>query len=256
MTNPSSNSPTALITGVSRSLGLGFAVARQLAEKNHQVILAARNESSAEELADELRREGHNAMALKLDLSDASSIQEAARHLARTITHLDVMVNNASSMPDFDIDSVLDVNMEALHTAFEVDVFGCWNLIQVLLPLLRNAPAARIVNVTSIAAQQFASPKNGQVFSPAHSLAKFTLNALTFNLARALADTPILVNAVDPGSVATHPERGDDNDDRSPAEAAKGVVWAAMLGAEGLTGGLFHDGQLSKYIPLRGGLDE
>lgn len=231
----------ALITGVSRPLGLGFAVARQLAELDYHVILTARDVRQAEELAGELRRESHTATALRLDLADRTSIHEAVDYLASTFDHLDVLVNNASHMPDFRTRSALDVDLDALHAAFEAGVFGCWGLIQALLPLLRRAPAARIVNVSSIAAEQIGKLGTNVIFSPAHSLAKYTLNALTVTLAAALADTPILVNAVDPGRVATHPERGIDDDDRSPAEAAKGVVWAATLAPGGPTGGLFYD---------------
>ncbi len=236
-------SKSALITGVSRSLGLGFAVSRQLAELDYHVILTARNISQAEELAAELRRESLNATTLRLDLADRSSIYEAADHLTTTFDHLDVLVNNASHMPDFRTRSALDVDLDALHEAFEVNVFGCWGLIQALLPLLRQAPAARIVNVSSLAAQQIGKLSTGVLFSPAYSLAKYTLNVLTTTLAAALADTPILVNAVDPGRVASHPERGDDDEDRSPAEAAKGIVWAATLEHGGPTGGLFFDGK-------------
>ncbi len=233
----------ALVTGVSRPLGLGFAVARQLAELNYHVILTARDVRRAEELAVELRRAGHSSTALRLDLADRTSINEAAERVTQTSEHLDVLVNNASSFPDFSIRSALDVELDALQEAFAVDVFGCWALIQALLPLLRQAAAARIVNVSSIAAQQIGKLGTDVLFSPAHSLAKYTLNALTTTLAAALADTPILVNVVDPGSMATHPERGDDDQDRPPAEAAKGVVWAATLGHDGPTGGLFFDGK-------------
>lgn len=234
---------TALITGASRRLGLGFAVARQLAEQDYHVILTARDVRQAEELSVELRQAGHTATALHLDLADRTGIHETADHLTRTFDHLDVLVNNASHMPDFRTRSALDVDLDALHAAFEVNVFGCWGLIQAVLPLLRRAPAARIVNVSSDAAQQIGKRGTGILFSPAHSLAKYTLNALTITLAAALADTPILINAVDPGRVATHPERGDDDDDRPPAEAAKGVVWAATLDSDGPSGGLFFDGE-------------
>lgn len=239
----SNNARTALITGASRSLGLGFAVAHQLAEQNYHVFLAARGVDDAQPLAMELRKAGHRATALRLDLADRSSIREAADHLTERIAGLDVLVNNASPMPDFNTRSALEVDLDALHLAFEVNVFGCWALIHALLPLLLRAPAARIVNVSSAAAQQIGKRDPGPLFSPAHSLAKHTLNALTATLATALADTPILINAVDPGSVATHPERGDDADDRSPAEAARGVVWAATLAAGGPSGGLFYDGK-------------
>jgi len=236
-------SKTALITGVSRPLGLGLAVARQLAQQGHHVILTARDASQAEPFASELRDAGLSASAMRLDLTDHSSIDQLADHLSHTIKHLDVLVNNASAMPDFQTRSALEVDLDALETMFAVSVFGCWGLIQALLPLLRRAPAARIVNITSAAAQQIGKRDQGSLFSPAYSLAKHTLNALTATLATALADTPILINAVDPGSVATHPERGDDEDDRSPAEAAKDVVRAATLGPNGPTGCILADGK-------------
>jgi NAD(P)-dependent dehydrogenase (short-subunit alcohol dehydrogenase family) len=239
----------ALVTGVSRPLGLGFGVARQLAELDYHVILTARDVRQAEELAVALRRASHTATALRLDLADRTRIYEAADHLTNTFDHLDVLVNNASHMPDFRTCSALDVDLDALHSAFEVNVFGCWGLIQALLPLLRRAPAARIVNVSSIAAQQIGKLGTDILFSPAHSLAKYTLNALTTTLAAALANTPILVNAVDPGRVASHPERGDDDDDPSPDEAAKGIVWAATLQPGGPTGGLFFDGKPVSAAP-------
>jgi len=233
----------ALVTGVSRRLGLGFAVARQLAELNYHVILTARDLRQAEELAVELRRAGHSSSALRLDLADRTSINEVAEQVTKTFDHLDVLVNNASSFPDFRTRSALEVDLDALHEAFAVDVFGCWALIQALLPPLRQAAAARIVNVSSVAAQQIGKRGTDVLFSPAHSLAKYTLNALTTTLAAALVDTPILVNAVDPGSMATHPERGDGDRDRPPSEAAKGVVWATTLDQDGPTGGLFFDGK-------------
>ncbi len=89
----------AFITGVSRRQGLGFAVARQLAELDYHVILTARDIRKAEELAVELRRASHSATALRIDLVDRTSIIEAAGQLTNTFDHLDVLVNNASSFP-------------------------------------------------------------------------------------------------------------------------------------------------------------
>jgi len=235
-------SKTALITGLSRRLGLGFAVARQLAEQDYHVILTARNVNQAEQLATELRQAG-SASAMRLDLAEPSSIHELAEQVARAIDHLDVLVNNASAMPDFETRSALAVDLEALHALFAVNVFDCWSLVQALLPMLRRSAAVRIVNVKSETTQQIGKSGPGPIFLPAFSLAKYTLDELTAILATALADTPILIDAVDPGSVASHPERGDDENDRSPAEAAKGLVWAATLDADGPSGGIFSDGK-------------
>ncbi|MFD7031530.1 SDR family NAD(P)-dependent oxidoreductase [Streptomyces sp. NPDC059917] len=232
---------TALITGTSRAAGLGFAVARELAAHGHHVILTARDRSAAEPLAARLRQDGHAATALRLDLSDRASMDEAAGQLAETFGHLDVLVNNASAMPDFQVLDALDADMDAVRMAMEVSVIGPWALTQALLPLLKAAPAARIVNVSSLSAQQIATGLDlgAPLRSPAYSMAKYTLNALTGVLARALSGTSILVNAVDPGNTATHPERGDDVGDRAAADSARDIVRAATLGADGPTGRLF-----------------
>jgi NAD(P)-dependent dehydrogenase (short-subunit alcohol dehydrogenase family) len=234
---------TALVTGTSRPAGLGFAVARQLGELGYHVILTARDLSRAEPLAAQLRTEGYAATALRVDLADRASMDEAAGYLTENFGHLDVLVNNASAMPDRVL-SALDADMDEVRSALEVDVIGPWALTQAMLPLLTAAPAARIVNVSSLSAQQIATGLDlgAPLRSPAHSMAKYMLNTLTGVLARALEDTPILVNAVDPGNTATHPERGDDDSDRPAAESARDIVWAATLGADGPTGELFADG--------------
>ncbi|MET0457073.1 MAG: SDR family NAD(P)-dependent oxidoreductase [Mycobacterium sp.] len=239
----------ALITGTSRALGLGFAVARQLAEFGYHVVLTARDVTRAEPLAQQLRRDGYAATALRLDLADQDSIRLIADQLSATFGRLDALINNASEMPDFTTLSALDADLDAVRSAMEVDVIGPWALVQALLPLLSAAPAARIVNVSSTSALQLATGLDlgASLRAPAYSMAKHMLNALTVGLARAFAGTPILVNAVDPGETATHPERGDDDTDRPASDSARGVVWAATLGADGPSGGLFRD-----RLPLLG----
>jgi NAD(P)-dependent dehydrogenase (short-subunit alcohol dehydrogenase family) len=235
----------ALITGTSRALGLGFAVARQLAELGYHVVVTARDLTRAEPLAQQLRRDGYAATALRLDLADQVSILETADHLGAGFGRLDALINNASEMPDFTTLSALDADLDAVRSAMEVDVIGPWGLVQALLPLLTAAPAARIVNVSSTSALQLATGLDlgASLRAPAYSMAKHMLNALTVGLARAFADTPVLVNAVDAGETATHPERGDDGADRPASDSARGVVWAATLDADGPSGGLFRDRQ-------------
>lgn len=237
---------TALITGVSRPLGLGFAVARQLAELGYHVVLAARNADQAEELATQLRQDNLPATALRLDLTDGATVDETVAHLARSFGQLDILINNASTFPDTGVLSVLDADLDAVRAALEVDVIGPWGLIQAALPLLRKAPSARVVNVSSIAALQITAGVDlaASLRSPAHSIAKYLLTVLTTKIADELRDTGILVNAVDPGEIASHPERGDEDNGRPAADSARGVVWAATLDEDGPTGGFFRDGQL------------
>lgn len=236
---------TALITGAGREAGLGFAVARELAEQGFHVLLTARDQAAVETLAARLRADGHAATALRLDLADRASMDDAAKYLTETFGRLDVLINNASGMPDHQVLSALEADMDVVRTALEVSVIGPWGLVQALLPLLTAAPAARIVNVSSLAAQQVAAGLDlgAPLRSPAYSMAKHLLNALTTVLGRALKDTPILVNAVDPGNTATHPERGLDETDRSAAESARDIVRAATFGPDGPTGLLFSNGE-------------
>ena len=223
---------TALITGTSRPAGLGFAVARQLGELGYHVVLTARDVSRAEPLAGQLRQDGLAATALRLDLTDQASMHDAGR-----VPDPDLRPGWTSwsttrpTRPTSGPYSALDADMDAVRSAMETDVIGPWALVQSMLPLLTAAPAARIVNVSSLSSQQVATGLDlgAPMRAPAHSMAKYMLDALTAVLARALADTPVLVNAVDPGNTATHPERGDDDNDRPAAESARDIVRAATL---------------------------
>jgi NAD(P)-dependent dehydrogenase (short-subunit alcohol dehydrogenase family) len=147
-------------------------------------------------------------------------------------------------MPDWDTFRLLDADPDAVRTAFEVCVFGPWALTQACLPLLEAAPAARVVTVSSGAAMQVraGTALDRPVGSPGYSMAKFTAETLTTSLAVELRDAGILVNSVDPGQFASHPELGEDNDGRPTVESARWVAWAAMLPAGGPSGTLFEDG--------------
>jgi NAD(P)-dependent dehydrogenase (short-subunit alcohol dehydrogenase family) len=235
----------ALITGASRPIGLGIAVARALAEQDYHVIVTARNGAQAEEQAAMLRRQGHSAEGCRLDLTDTDDFARIAQHVRTEHGCLDVLVNNASTMPDRGARSVLDVDIADVRSALDVDVVGAWALVKAMRPLLERAPAARVVNISSSAYLQIeaGADLSEQVRSPAHSFAKHTLNVLTATLASAFRGSGVLVNAVDPGRVATHPECGVDDQDRPASESARWVVWAATLPAGGPTGGVFLDGQ-------------
>jgi NAD(P)-dependent dehydrogenase (short-subunit alcohol dehydrogenase family) len=141
----------ALITGVGRAGGLGFAVGQLLAEQGSRVVLTARDVTRADELAARLRERQLLVEALELDVSGAGSVAGCAAPLAQSYGSLDVLINNAAG--GFDIEqSVLDADLDIARLALEVNFLGPWRLVQALLPLLKRAPAARIVNVSSAAA--------------------------------------------------------------------------------------------------------
>lgn len=232
----------ALITGVSRVEGLGFAVARTMARHGFEVVITARDVDQARGLAAILTRESLPVSAEQLDVTDDRSVRACVTAVERRAPVLDVLVNNAAG--GFDLgQSVLDADLALARLALEVNVLGPWRVGQAFLPMLRRGPAGRIVNVSSEAGSSpgLVDPDVGAGI-PGYSVSKGALNALTIKLAYALRDTGVLVNAVCPGGTATHPELGDMPGARSPMASAEGVVWAATLPPGGPTGGFFRDG--------------
>jgi NAD(P)-dependent dehydrogenase (short-subunit alcohol dehydrogenase family) len=225
----------ALVTGANRGIGLG--VVRGLAERGYLTILGARDLARGEAAAAELAREQLSVLPRQLDVTDQSSIDRLAHELGQRHGHLDVLVNNAAI--DYDTwQAALNADLQVVREAMETNVYGPWRMVQTFLPLLEASRRGRIVNVSSEGGS-LASMGGG---TPAYSLSKAALNALTRMLAAELSRRRprILVNAVCPGWVAT--DMGGPGG-RPIAEGAASVLWAVDLPDDGPSGGFFRDGQ-------------
>ncbi len=217
----------ALITGSTR--GIGFEVARQLAERDFTVIVTGRTDRAVKAAAEKI---GASSVAHVLDTSDAASIADLAAWVTREIGRLDVLVNNAAILLDEGV-GILDTTPETFETTMRVNALGPLLMTQAVAPLLRRSKAARVVNVSSGAGQI----SSMTTYAPAYSISKATLNATTVMLAAALPFAR--VNCVDPGWVRT--DMGGPHATRSVEEGADTIVWLATLPANGPTGGFFHD---------------
>ena len=223
----------ALISGANR--GIGLEVARQLARRVFTVGLGARDAGKGHAAAVGLAREGLAARAVRLDVADGESVERAVQVVAEEHGRLDVLVNNAAILYDT-WQRAADADLDAVHEALETNLFGAWRLAQASIPLLRRHGGGRIVNVSSEAGS-LAGMGGG---TPAYSVSKVALNALTRMLAAELRGAGILVNSVCPGWVAT--DMGGPGG-RPVEEGAASVVWAATLPDDGPTGGFFRDGR-------------
>jgi NAD(P)-dependent dehydrogenase (short-subunit alcohol dehydrogenase family) len=153
---------------------------------------------------------------------------------------LDVLVNNAA-IAVFGKPSA--AKLDDVRAVFETNVFGVIAVTQAMLPLLRAAPAGRIVNVstrigslTAITAPAFPMPGIGGV---AYGPSKTALNAVTIAFAQELEGTTIKVNLACPGHTAT--DLNGHSGPRTVAEAALEPVRLALLGPEGPTGTFSND---------------
>ncbi|GIG88760.1 SDR family NAD(P)-dependent oxidoreductase [Plantactinospora endophytica] len=227
----------ALVTGANK--GIGREVVAQLARRGMTVLLAARDEQRRADAVAALRADGLDVHPVALDVTDVTSVAEAARWVDDEYGRLDVLVNNAAitggrpGQP-----SVMD--LDRLRSVFETNVFGVLTVTNAMLPLLRRSGAAVVVNVSSsVGSLQRAASGEWDVMPPSATYvpSKTALNSLTVQYAKELQADKILVNAVNPGWCAT--DLNGHQGQLSAAEGANIVVRYATIGPDGPTGGFF-----------------
>jgi NAD(P)-dependent dehydrogenase (short-subunit alcohol dehydrogenase family) len=225
--------PVAVVTGANR--GIGLEVVRQLADRGYRVVLGSRDLAKGRAAAERVDPGGERVTAVRLDVADEASVTALAEWTDRELGRTDVVVNNAAILYDTWAQA-RTADLAEVQQALDTNLFGAWRVTQALLPLLERSPHPRVVNVSSEGGS-LASMGGG---TPAYSVSKAALNALTRLLAGELRGRRVLVNAVCPGWVAT--DMGGAGG-RPVAEGAAGVVWAATLPDDGPTGGFFRDGK-------------
>jgi NAD(P)-dependent dehydrogenase (short-subunit alcohol dehydrogenase family) len=223
----------ALITGANK--GIGFEVARQLANKGLRVFIGARNEKAGRAA---VRKIGATSAFLKIDVSERVSVEKAAAELTKAVDHLDILVNNAGIIVDGD-DAILKTTPEQFETTMRTNALGPLLLAQAFQPLLANSSAPRIINVSSSGGQL---QDGADGWSPIYCISKTALNGVTSQVAAALPK--FAVNSVCPGWVRT--DMGGANATRSVEEGADGIVWLATEAPQHLTGKFLQD---RKVIP-------
>jgi NAD(P)-dependent dehydrogenase (short-subunit alcohol dehydrogenase family) len=228
----------ALITGANK--GIGFETARQLGAQGMTVLVGARDEERGRAAESALRDGGAGARFVHLDVTDAKSVQRAAEWIEAEYGRLDVLVNNAGTATVARRGAApSQTSLDDMRAVYEINVFGVVTVTNAMLPLLRRAEAARIVNVSSevgsIGSQSNpASPLAQLPASAQYPSSKAALDMLTVMYAKELRDTPIKVNAANPGYTDT--DFNDHRGFRTPAEGAEPSVYLATLPDDGPSG--------------------
>jgi NAD(P)-dependent dehydrogenase (short-subunit alcohol dehydrogenase family) len=240
--------PVALITGANQ--GIGLQIAKDMVANGYTALVGSRNFEKGEAAAKEI---GPDAVAIQLDVTDQASIDAAAARIRSEFGRLDVLIQNAaisntSMVPGMTVDEYAKatapsvISLDEVHAVWETNVFGVLAVYQAMLPLLREAPAARIVNVSSgVGSLTRAMDPNYHYrsnFGVGYSASKTALNAITVAMAIELEGTPIKVNAVSPGFTRTNLNGYQGIE--TVEQGAVQVVRMALLGSDGPTGTFTH----------------
>ena len=232
----------ALITGANK--GLGLETARQLGKQGITVVLSARDASKGDPAVAQLKSEGIDAHFVPLEVTDAVQVAALAQYFEDTFGRLDILINNAGIM----IDMQEPLTPETFRKTYEVNVIAPFAITEALLPLLKAAPAGRIVNQSSILGSLTINSLPDTIktewLAPAYNSSKAALNMLTVIQARQLAGTTVKINAAHPGWVKT--ELGGEGADLEVEEGAKTAVELALIDEDGPNGKYFH---LGKELP-------
>jgi NAD(P)-dependent dehydrogenase (short-subunit alcohol dehydrogenase family) len=222
-----------LVTGANK--GIGFEVAHQLAASGCTVLLGARNPALGEQAAAKLKSQ--DVRYLAIDLEDPATIAIAAQAIDADFGHLDILVNNAGIVGQGD-GLPSSSSLDAIERAFRINFLGSVAVTQAMLPLLRKAPSASIVNVSSGLGSLTKSGDAAWTHVAAkylgYAASKAALNMLTVQLAWELRDTPIKVNSAEPGYTAT--DLNNHRGTQTIPEGAAEIIRLALLPDNGPTG--------------------
>lgn len=235
----------AIVTGASRPNGMGFASARALAGAGASVavadLAAPRDEldrgaglGSADQLyraVNALRRDGHRAVGVPLDLTDPASIELAVETTVSELGGLDIIVNNAGVFVG--VRPFEELTDRDWQLSWLVHVMGPQQLIKAALPHLRASRAGAVVNISSN------HGLGGIPGAAAYSTTKGAMHSLTKALACDLGPYGVRVNAIAPGNIGTDITATEfkllaEEHDTTPAEIERQQAQSVGLRRRGL----------------------
>ena len=247
----------AIVTGASRGIGEDVAVA--LAAEGAKVAIAARTEEVRDKrlpgtihtVAEGIRAEGGEALAVRMDVRDPESIAAGVDRVVEEWGRADILVNNAAILVPGTIETVQPRHLDLI---WQIDLRGPLLLMRACVPHMRTAGGGHIINVSSRAGVfpgpgPYPETRSGGGF---YALVKAGLERYSQSLAMELQDDGIAVNVLSPlGRIRTPGNIWAENDPENPTleferapHMAKGTVWICEQPPGEFTGHILFDEDL------------
>lgn len=233
----------AIVTGAGSEKGIGQASALVLAQKGATVVVTDIDLSGAERTAQAVRQHGVEALALRVDVTNAREVGTLVEKTLREFKRIDILVNVAGITQPV---SVLDTTEADWDRVLAVNLKGTFLCSKAVLPTMMAQKFGRIVNLSSVSGK-----RGGGVYGGAHySAAKAGILGFSKALAREVAAFGITVNSVAPGLIATDIRGGLEPPERqlemskdipckrmgTPEEVAASIAFLASDEAAYITG--------------------
>jgi len=219
--NGSFRDKVAVVTGASE--GIGLEVARLLAAGGARVVLAARSRDKLQEAV----REIPGSVAVRADLREPADRANLVKEALKRFGRIDIFVNNAGQGIYGPMEKI---DLSEYRRVMELNLFAVVDLMQKVIPVMREQGAGRILNVSSMVSKNY-YPNLG-----AYASTKYALNAVTLTARKELEKDGITVGVMHPKMTATrfgvNAVGGDPADSRADGKPVPGVDTAAQVAAK------------------------
>ena len=184
----------ALITGATR--GIGKQIAITLAKQGYNIALNYRKENEElENSKKEIEEIGVQVLAVKGDVANFENCENFVKQVIERFGQIDVLVNNAGITKDM---LLMRMKKEDFEQVIDTNLVGTFNVTKNVVPYMMKARSGRIINISSVVGI------SGNAGQTNYSASKAGIIGFTKSLAKEIASTNILVNAVAPGFIETN----------------------------------------------------
>jgi len=184
----------AVVTGASR--GLGKAIAQLYAREGAKVVLSARSQEDIEDNVNELRAEGHEAVAFSCDVSDPKQVEALASFAIQKYGHFDIWVNNAGIAGPYG--ASLDLTPDQFQSVLRTNIFGDYYGSTISMRHFLSCKSGKLINILGAGSKEPVPNQN------AYGSTKAWIRVFTLALAKEYKDSGVGVYALQPGLMETN----------------------------------------------------
>lgn len=183
----------AVVTGTASRIGYGKAIALALAREGCHIVGVDLDGTGAEKTAEEVKALGCKGLGLKVDITNPAEVEAAVKKTLEEFQKIDILINNAGMDPGWS--PFLEMNLDELRKAIEVNLFGSINMVRAIAPHMISRKYGRILNF---------SGGQGALNSTSYSTSKGAVDSWSEVLAKELVPQGVIVNTFLPHVTKTN----------------------------------------------------